>query len=195
MSDADLAHRLAMMQKQFDEAPTDPQTGPDDGEYQTLIQSFDFFEGKKDPDAYYFKIVASIVHDADWGGHELSRLHNLFPKEDVERRLGWLKQDLAALGVNMDGFDLSELQPESETLNALLDKPVLMRVYTNKKGYKNVVIERRLDDGDFGTVGEQVASFDNGSSPEPESTDDIPFLWDGTREFDDTKTHATRPSR
>jgi hypothetical protein len=168
--DPTLIHRLKMMQQQFDEAEVgggygDPLSGIEDGDYQARVESFDLFQGKKNPDDWFLKTFFSIQHDAELAGRELTTLHNVADPD----KIGFLKDHLHGLGVDVTQLDLTDIYPGSDLLNGLLDVPVLVGVYTNKKGYRNVVVRQRLDGegihSDLGTGQQQIESFDF-TSPE-----------------------------
>jgi hypothetical protein len=172
--DPTLIHRLKMMQQQFDEAEVgggygDPLSGIEDGDYQARVESFDLFQGKKNPDDWFLKTFFSIQHDAELAGRELTTLHNIADPD----KIGFLKDHLHGLGVDVTQLDLTDIYPGSDLLNSLLDVPVLVGVYTNKKGYRNVVVRQRLDGevhSDLGTAQQQIRGFEQGEAkPKPKA--------------------------
>ena len=180
LSDADLQHKLRAMQRQFEQADTnasgygDPLEGIEDDDYQCIVQAFEMFEGKKDPSATWLATSFSIEHNAELRGRELKTLHNLTPtgpEDQVVMKLGFVKDHFHALGVDVSQLDLTDIYPGSTLLNSLLDKPVLVGVYTNKKGFRNVVVRQRLDGegihSDLGTGQQQLDDFDQPAKSKP----------------------------
>ena len=165
-----IQQRLRGMQQSFNDAEqggySDPLAGIPDDDYQTRLESFDVFSGKKNPDAIYLKTFFSIQHDPDHSGRELTTFHDLTDPD----KLGFVKDHFHALGVDVENLDLGDIYPGSDLLRALLDKPCLVGVYTNKKGYRNVVVRQRLDgegvQSDLGTGQQQIADFDD---PKPKA--------------------------
>jgi hypothetical protein len=162
-TDRQVVERLKAMQEKFDEAPQggygDPFQGIEDDDYQGRIDSWDMFPGKKDPSALFLKMVASIQHHPVHAGRPVDFLFNVTDPD----RLGFLKDHFWNLGVAE--LDMAQLAPGSELLSSLLDVPVLIGVYTNKKGYRNAVIRQRLDGevhSDLGTAQQQIESFEKG---------------------------------
>jgi hypothetical protein len=166
--DPTLIHRLKMMQDQFDNAQVgggydrDELEGIEDGDYQTRVESFDLFQGKKNPEHWFLKTFFSIQHDAELAGRELTTLHNIADPD----KIGFLKDHLHGLGVDVSQLDLTDIYPGSDLLNSLLDAPTLVGVYTNKKGFRNVVVRQRLDGevhSDLGTAQVQIQGFEEGT--------------------------------
>jgi hypothetical protein len=155
--------QLKAMQESYDNAPVggfgDPLQGIEDDDYQGRVDSWDMFPGKKNPNALYLKMVASIQHHPELAGRPIDFLFDVTDPD----KLGFLKDHFYNLGVSE--LDMTQLAPGSELLNELLDVPVLIGVYTNKKGYRNAVIRKRLDGevhSDLGTAQEQIAGFEAG---------------------------------
>jgi hypothetical protein len=163
-SDADLQHRLRAMQAQFDNAEVgggypDPLEGIDDDDYQCRLESFEMFPGKKNPDAYYLKTMFSIQHNPELAGRELTTLHDVTDPE----KMGFLKDHLHNLGVDVTQLDLGEVYPGSDLLRGLLDAWVLVGVYTSRKGGRYATVRQRLDGevhSDLGTAQQQIAGFE-----------------------------------
>ena len=165
-----IQQRLRGMQQSFDDAEqggySDPLSGIPDDDYQTRLESFEIFPGKKNPNAIYIKTFFSIQHHAEHAGRELTTFHDMTDPD----KLGFLKDHFHGLGVDVTSLDLGEIYPGSDLLRSLLDKPVLVGVYTNKKGYRNVVVRQRLDgegvQSDLGTGQQQIENFEN-PKPKP----------------------------
>lgn len=177
MTDAALRQRLAEMQQSFDNAELgggygDPLDGIDDDDYQARLESFDLFQGKKNPEHWFLKTFFSIQHHPELAGRELTTLHNIADPD----KIGFLKDHLHALGVDVTQLDLTDIYPGSDLLNSLLDAPCLVGVYTNAKGYRNVAVRQRLDGevrSDLGTAQEQIQGFEEGTAkpkPKPAKT-------------------------
>lgn len=167
-----LTDRLARMQTAFNEAK-EPSGGfelPPDGDYQALVHGFDFLEFS---DVAFLKTELQIHNDPEYAGAQASTVHNL---EDPDK-LGWLKQHLAILGVDVANFDLTEIRPGSQTLTRILDTPVEITIKTstktNKDGvpYRNVYVNRSL--------GEPLTNWPNDADDfkpaQAAATDDPPF--------------------
>lgn len=136
--------------------PDDQLEGLDDTQYQARIDSFDMFPGKKDPSALYLKTTVSIQNDSQHAGRALDRLDNLRDRD----KLRWFKEHMSNCGVDVTQHELDEFYPGSEVCNGLLDKWVLIEIYTNKKGYRNWTVRQRLDYSDLGTAQEQIEGFE-----------------------------------
>jgi hypothetical protein len=146
-----LADRLARVQPAFDAAPdedTDRFAPPPDGEYQTLVHEFDFFEGG-DPKQAYMKIRFQVVHHPEQAGRFCEIVYTL---EDPDR-ISYLRRDLARLGEDTSRFDLACELTTGALQARLLDTPVLVRVKTGTKinpktgtPYVSVYVQRRLGD-------------------------------------------------
>jgi hypothetical protein len=145
MAEPNIQQLLNAMAEPFKEAvaPSGNQSGIDDmpdDDYQGRVDAFDFVEGKKKAGALYFIIRTSIQNHPEFGGRGIDFLHEV---TDPERH-GWLKKDLATLGADMENFSLPMLN-DPDVMTPLLDVPILIGIYTNKKGYKNQIIRERLD--------------------------------------------------
>jgi hypothetical protein len=100
-----LADRLARVQPAFDAAPDEGPSmfdPPPDGEYQTLLHEFDFFEGG-DPKQAYMKIRFQVVHHPEQAGRFCEIVYTL---EDPDR-ISYLRADLHKLGEDTASFDLA----------------------------------------------------------------------------------------
>lgn len=176
-----LQERLAAMEAAFENAPVDSGSmydlPPDDGNYEGLIDRFDFFEGG-DPTQAYLAIRIKIVHN-QYGGRIADVVHAL---EDADR-FPRLKKDLATLGRGPGEYQLQDLTPDSPFLEGLLDTPVVIRISTGKKidnrtgQLKRFVdLDRRLDALSSGsdvtsTADQGEFEYSGGGVP----PDDIPF--------------------
>lgn len=157
----DIVDRLKQMQESYDSAPVggygDKFAGLDDDDYQGRVEKWETYTGKADPDAYYVKMFGSIQHHAEHAGREVEFFFNATDPE----KLGFLKDHFYALGVR--DLDMTQLVEGSELFNELLDVPFLFSIYTNKKGYRNAVVRKRLDGeaiSDLGTGQEQIKGFE-----------------------------------
>ena len=76
-----IQQRLRGMQQSFDSAEqggySDPLAGIDDDDYQTRLESFEIFPGKKNPNAIYIKTFFSIQHHVEHAGRELTTFHDM----------------------------------------------------------------------------------------------------------------------
>lgn len=146
MTVPNLEDRLAAMQAAFKDA-SDPSSNfelPPDGDYQALVNGFDFLEFN---DVAFLKTELQIHNDPEYTGSSASTMHNL---EDPDK-IGWLKKHLAILGVNVEHLDLTEVRPGSATLSAVLDTPVEITIKTGSRinqktgePYRNVYVNRSL---------------------------------------------------
>ena len=135
-----LEERLAKVQDAFNNAPADGGRFemPPDGEYQAIVDSFDFFEAS---DRAFFKTVMTVQNDDDYEGRRIETVHGL----DDPDKIAWLKQHLATLGVAVDDLDLTEIRPGSQTLANVLDTPVLVSVKTSARiNEKTEAVPQRL---------------------------------------------------
>jgi hypothetical protein len=184
-----LADRLARVQPAFDAAPdedTDRFAPPPDGEYQTLVHEFDFFEGG-DPKQAYMKMRLQVVHHPEQAGRFCEIVYTL---EDPDR-ISYLRRDLARLGEDTSRFDLARELTTGALQARLLDTPVLVRVKTGSKlnpktgtPYVSVYVQRRLGDPDR-SARRDLERTGASDVPEPAanefvhpnqtSLDDIPF--------------------
>jgi hypothetical protein len=165
-ADADLLARLQKMEQEWKNAPVgnagSELIGIEDGEgYQGRIEAFEMFPGKKDPSALYLKTAASIQNHSEHAGRPISRLDNVMDPT----KLGYLKDFLYRLDVDVENLSLTELRPGSETLEGLLDVYFSFDIYTNQKGYRNWAVRNRLGGSDLGTAQEQIAGFENNETP------------------------------
>jgi hypothetical protein len=184
-----LADRLARVQPAFDAAPDEGPSQfdpPPDGEYQTLLHEFDFFEGG-DPKQAYMKIRFQVVHHPEQAGRFCEIVYTL---EDPDR-ISYLRADLHKLGEDTSRFDLAREITTGALQARLLDTPVLVRVKTGSKmnpktgrPYVGVYVQRRLGDPDrtarrdlerTGASDVPEAAAGEFVHPEQASLDDVPF--------------------
>jgi hypothetical protein len=184
-----LADRLARVQGAFDAAPDEGPSlfdPPPDGEYQTLLHEFDFFEGG-DPRQAYMKIRFQVVHHPEQAGRFCEIVYTL---EDPDR-ISYLRADLHKLGEDTSRFDLAREITTGALQARLLDTPVLVRVKTGSKTnpktgkpYVGVYVQRRLGDPDRsarrdlernGTSDVPEPAADEFVHPQQTSLDDVPF--------------------
>lgn len=166
MSDAlQIQSRLAAMQDAFEGAPL-PEGGyelPPDGDYQAVVERFDFFEANSN--GHLFLKTEMRVSSGQHQGAYASTIHDV---EDPDK-LGWLKKHLTMLGVQ-DG----PLGTLTERLEPVAGAAVEIRVKTgpgkNSDGipYRNVYINKRI-----GAV--PVGGAKPTASTKKPSDDDIPF--------------------
>jgi hypothetical protein len=163
------ADRLAHMDGHYEAAPVAGGFDdlPPDGDYQCVIDRFDFVESQKNG-RLYLKTLMSVAA-GPLKGRRVSCLHDL---EDPDR-LKYLKKHLSVLEV--EPVSLRHLEAE---LHKALDVPVLVAVKTNGE-FRNVYVNQRL-----GAPIRQSDVTDPppliGGVPQPQSTnaiagDDIPF--------------------
>jgi hypothetical protein len=184
-----LADRLARVQPAFDAAPDEGPSQfdpPPDGEYQTLLHEFDFFEGGE-PRQAYMKIRFQVVHHPEQAGRFCEIVYTL---EDPDR-ISYLRADLHKLGEDTSRFDLAREITTGALQARLLDTPVLVRVKTGSKmnpktgrPYVGVYVQRRLGDPDrtarrdlerTGASDVPGAAAGEFVHPEQASLDDVPF--------------------
>jgi hypothetical protein len=166
-----LAERLAGLNDDWQDAKTFSRNWPPDGDYQALVHRFDFFEGGENNHAY-LKTELEVQHDDDWHGTIVETIHDL---EDPDR-LGFLKQHLQTLGLELDSF--SDLE---NRLSEVLDVPVAIRIKTSDKtdndgnNYRNAYVNERLG----GPIGSDVPP-DTAGLPvdEPDFAPNTPIGYD-----------------
>lgn len=185
---------LAGVSEAFKEAPAN--TGsiydlPPDGDYQALVHEFEFIPYPAG--GIGLKVRYQITNHSLYGGRICGDLMTI-----SEERIAWLKGWLAKMGVDVDTLDLArELRPDSGTLTALLDTPVMIKVKRNQardgsgKVYENVYLQQMLGEWGSGASarvsdvpGAAQGEFDGGGfamAPPAHATrgmtdlDDIPF--------------------
>jgi hypothetical protein len=128
------ADRLAIMDAAYDAAPMAGGVDdlPPDGEYQVVIDRFDFIESKKN-NRLYLKTISTVAIGPHTG-RTISTLHDL---EDPDR-LKQLKRHLSVLEV--EPVSLRHLET---SLQDALDVPFLVAVKTNGE-YRNVYFNQKL---------------------------------------------------
>ena len=148
---------------------TEPAGGggmPPDGVYRARVDRFEFTNSKQDG---ALQLKTELVIES--GGYEGSRVSTWHDLQDPER-LSWLKGHLLNMGLELER--LSELQ---QSLPAVLDTPVEIRIRTTVKRvngeerrYTNVYVNKRLGDPPApATTNERVGT----AAPDPD--DDLPF--------------------
>lgn len=180
-----LKARLAGMQDDFEQAPSDTGSIYDlsglDGLYEAQIDSFDFFEGGPNNDAF-LKIKWQISHPVH-GGKVADTTYCLTDPE----RFRFIKADLATLGIEPDSYQLTDLVPGTEFLGALLDRPAVLKIGPDRKGriddytgkvrvyvYVNAKLDALTPPSDIPLDGfDQVAP--TAPAPPGLDDDDIPF--------------------
>lgn len=170
MDNTEIQERLAQMDetyKKLKERGDQPV-----GDFQAIIDRFDFFEGKNDGHTF-LKTFLTIRHDPDWDGEEVAAIHNITDPD----RAAWTLRYLRTIGYE---------GPISELLSALEDYVGLPVAITCKEGqgispytglpYLNVFINQRL--GELQTPGSDVdndTSGFKGGGPLALDGSDIPF--------------------
>ena len=183
---ADLAARLKELDSDFADAPIeddDPFALPPPGIYQCILDRIDYFESHAgDP---FLKWVFVVKLDPVYAEREISLIYNLGASgtaEDRKRRLGFLKRDLAKLGVNPEeeGFSLSDLHPGSPVWDKVLDAPCVIAVVDSKKTnpstgkpYRNAYLNERL--GAPLQESDVPSDLPVGAAVPSVADDDIPF--------------------
>jgi hypothetical protein len=139
---------------------------PEDGDYQAVIQRFDFFEGKDG--SVYLKTELRIAHDPLYEGWEAEAIHNLTDA----KKLTYTKKYLTIL--EYDG-KLSELPAR---IGDYVGVPVDITIKRSDRinsydglPYLNVFINRKLGDSD---IPSDTSAFKSPASPLDDS-DPIPF--------------------
>ena len=164
--------RLAAMDEHYKQASADPAGNfelPEDGDYQAVIERFDFPEING---VLYLKTFYVIHHDPKYEGRKVDTIHNL---EDPDR-IEWAKKHLTTLGYEGSLGDLIT------GLGPIIGTPVELTIKTSSKTdkegrpYRNVYCNKRLgppisdvpsDPSDFATSAPAAAAT--------KSPDDIPF--------------------
>lgn len=128
------ADRLAQMDGAYDDAPVAGgfEDLPPDGDYQVVVDRFDFIEAQKNG-RLYLKTIGSVA-TGPHKGRTVSCLHDL---EDADR-LKYLKKHLAVLEVEPVSLRHLEI-----ALKAALDVPFLVAVKTSGE-YRNVYFNQKL---------------------------------------------------
>jgi hypothetical protein len=162
MSVSDVTTRLQAMNDAWQQAEI-PEGGyelPPDGDYQAVVERFDWFEANSN--GHLFLKTEMRISSGASSGAEVQTIHDV---EDPER-LGWLKRHLSTLGVE-DG----PLNTLEQRLAPVAGTPVEIRIKTSTKTnadgipYRNVYVNKRL-----GAPGAAPAAA---ASKNPD--DDIPF--------------------
>jgi antitoxin component HigA of HigAB toxin-antitoxin module len=136
--DLNVAERLGAMNDTFQSAYDGGM--PEDGDYQALVERFDFFESGAGE--LFLKTELRIQLDPKYEGATVETVHNLEHPE----RIQWAKKHLRTLGLELDDF--STLQAR---LSEVLDVPVAITIKTSDKvnektgePYRNVYVNERL---------------------------------------------------
>lgn len=185
---SDLEQSLQNLNDAFKEASTDsdPYALPEPGVYQAVVRAIDFFEAKNPPNDAYLAIKMEIVFDAKYAGRNVDIVHGLephlrFDSERVQQKLGFLKKDLATLGIDVeaDDFSLAQVRPGAEMWDGVLDAPVELAVVDSKKindktgkPYRNVYLNQRLGEALGSDLTPKGAAP---AAPTYADTDDVPF--------------------
>lgn len=182
-----LQSALDGVEEAFRDAPADSgslyQPPPDD-DYEALVHQFEFLSGDW---GVGLKVNFQITNHSKYSGRICGDLFGITPD-----RIGYLKNFLARLDVDVENMSVQELRPGSDLLNSLLDTPVLIRVKSKDSGnndgkrYTNVYLQRKLGEpgsngqgftprSDLGT--QQGIDFGAlaGTRVQNATDDDIPF--------------------
>lgn len=145
----DIAARLKDLDSDFKRAPDKPPGGgfvrfkPPEGVYWATVEKTDVIEIE---DVLYLKIVFAVVHDGFKDKHKgevIEKLYVLEPQklnitpEQVQQRLGFLRQDLHLLGVDVENIEMSDVRPGSPIWDDVLDRNVELAVKFNRRGKKD----------------------------------------------------------
>ena len=198
-----IADRLAALDNDYAKAPVGGDYEmPPPGIYQAVVERFDTLEFDKGKNAGHLQLKTTfkIELDPKYAGKTVDVLHDL---EDPER-FNWLKKHLNTLGLDPEAFQFSELM---SNLNKVLDVPceiaIVESVKTNPntgEPYKNCYLNRRLGDAlpskpkpkrkpknpTQTGVSDVPSSMDPGREDGDPGMDDddIPFMWDGPRSYE-----------
>lgn len=129
------ADRLGHMDGAYDSAPIAGGVDdlPPDGDYQVVIDRFDFIESNKNG-RLYLKTIGTVAVGPH-KGRQVSTLHDL---EDPDR-LKYLKRHLSTMEV--EPVSLRHLEA---SLAGALDVPFLVAIKTTSDGYRNVYFNQKL---------------------------------------------------
>lgn len=161
--DPEIADRLRQRDDAFAKAPVAGTSGemPPDGQYQAVLNRFDFIDTKNG-----LKLLTELtVAVGDYSGWNLTTWHDL---EDPDK-FKWLKAHLVALEVP-EPPSLTDLD---FVLKGALDAPYLVTVKRGDAGYANAYIEQRLGGPLRSDVPVDASDFtQTGSVP---TDDGVPF--------------------
>jgi hypothetical protein len=173
--DVNIADRLGQMNEAWNDAEASSGgTGvPPDGDYQALVNGFDW----KDNDWGLQLETELQITSGDYVGRQVKTWHNV---EDPEK-VGWAKTHLAAMGLDVDAVTIQDLYTDTGHLEGLLDVPVEIRIKRNTvkkdgqdKTYTNIYVNQRLgppvERDDLPVAQEPTAAASSSTSD-----DDIPF--------------------
>lgn len=137
----------------FDEIP--------DGEYIARVERVELKESQSGRPMMEWEFV---IHEGPYKGrHEWK--YNIL---DDPERIGWLKQDLFRVGLELEDITLLE-----ESLSALLDRLLKIEIVTkskNGKTYRNLYIKKWIK-----SASDDFSTYQNDQFPINISDDDIPF--------------------
>lgn len=171
MNDAEVQERLAKMDPTFEESEAARSGSAPDGDYEGLIERFDFWSKEGGP----LKLITEIsIQGGDYDGTSAPSLwHDL---EDPDR-IKWTKGYLEQLG--LEGIKLSELK---EKLAPLAGRTrVMIRIATSEnkdtgKIYRNTYLNTVLERREVDEAAEVAKEAFDGEDAPPEHTDeDVPF--------------------
>lgn len=171
MNEAEVQERLAKMDDTFESAEAARSGAAPDGDYEGLIERFDFWSKEGGP----LKLITEVsIQGGDYDGFSAPSLwHDL---EDPDR-IKWTKGYLEMLG--LEGIKLSELK---EKLAPLAGRTrVLIRIATtenNGKTYRNTYLNSVLGTSELDEAAAVVKEAFGGeevAAGTPSAEDEIPF--------------------
>jgi len=181
----DLGDRLKQLDADFKSAPTERggfvKWKPPEGTYWTVLDEVDFFEAKN-TGAAYLKLCFRIAHN-DYAGRIIEKLYVLEPHkipkvthEQAIEKLGYLRQDLSVLGIDVEDISMGDIRPGSPIWDDIMDRNVELAVKFGRKTdqdgdpYRNVYINASL--------GKAKSDIPNDTTPDYKPTqkdEEVPF--------------------
>lgn len=136
---AELAAKLAALDEDFKAAPSESRPMFDSvppGRYQATFREVAHFESKKNED-WFLKLIFEVMFE-EHAGRSIDKIYNMGASgsaEQRQQRLGFLKQDLKTLGIDVDAedFSISDCFPGSPLWDEILGTPVAIAVVPSKK--------------------------------------------------------------
>ena len=187
----DLTDRLKALDSAFKKAPDKPRPSgkferfkPPEGTYWATVDSVDFLEFYDD--VAHLKISFLIAQN-EHKGKTIEKIYVLEPhkldgvdNEEAIRRLGFLRQDLSVLGIDVEQIQLSDVRPGSPIWDDILGRNVELAVRFGRSGkldkdgdpYRNVYINASTD-----ALGKERSDIPTDDPPvkTTKTDDNIPF--------------------